>query len=316
MANSVNGREQGAGNTEQGTARERGANIPEWSTWPAPAKLNLFLRIVGRRADGYHLLQTVFRLLEWGDEIRLRVREDDEIVRVAGAQSVSAEDDLAVRAARTLQRVTGTQFGAEIAVTKRIPIGAGLGGGSSDAATVLVALNALWKTGLPRERLAEIGSGLGADVPVFVHGRNAWAEGIGERLTPLELPQRWYLLVVPRVHVSTAELFQAPELTRNAEPATMSGFVSGTIEDNAFEPVVRARFPQVAAALDWLRQFGVARLSGSGGAVFLECEDEARVREIAMRCPAEFTVIVAQGVNVSPLDEAFGRMRMIRKRIE
>lgn len=281
--------------------------MSDWSTWPAPAKLNLFLRIVGRRADGYHLLQTVFRLLDWGDEIRLRTRADGEIVRAAGSGEIPAEDDLSVRAARALQAVSGTRLGAEIAVHKRIPMGAGLGGGSSDAATVLVALNALWKLGLSRVQLAEIGVRLGADVPVFVHGRSAWAEGVGELLTPLELPPRWYVILDPRIHVATAQLFQAPELTRNAAPATIAGFVSEAIRDNGFEPVVRARYAQVASALDWLGQFGMARLSGSGGAVFLECETEAAARGIATRCPAEFTAHVAQGVNVSSLDGALLR---------
>jgi 4-diphosphocytidyl-2-C-methyl-D-erythritol kinase len=280
-----------------------------WSVWPAPVKLNLFLRIVGRRADGYHLLQTVFRLLDWGDEIQLRVREDGAIERVAGSDAINPEKDLAVRAARALQAATGTRRGVEIKVDKRIPAGAGLGGGSSDAATALVALNALWKTGLPRERLAEIGLALGADVPVFVHGRSAWAEGVGEQLTPLELPSRWYVVLDPRVHVPTAELFQAPELTRNAASATITGFTSGAIRDNGFEPVARVRYREVAAALDWLGGFGVARLSGSGGAVFLECDDEASARGIAARCPEEFTAIVARGVNVSPLETALEARR-------
>ena len=278
--------------------------VSAWSAWPAPAKLNLFLRIVGRREDGYHLLQTVFRLLDWGDEIRLRARDDGAIERVGTASGIRAEEDLAVRAARALQRATGTRRGADIEVTKRIPLGAGLGGGSSDAATVLVALNALWDTGLSRAALAEMGLALGADVPVFVHGRSAWAEGVGERLSPLELPPRWYVVLDPRVHVATAELFQAPELTRNAPPATINGFVSGAIADNAFEPVARKRHPQVAAALDWLRGYGEARLSGSGGAVFLECADEMLARHVAAQCPGEFTAQVARGVNVSPLDEA------------
>jgi 4-diphosphocytidyl-2-C-methyl-D-erythritol kinase len=279
----------------------------DWSTWPAPAKLNLFLRIVGRRADGYHLLQTVFRLLDWGDEIRLRVRDDGQIVRVAGSEAIRPEDDLVVRAARALQAATGTRLGAEIAVDKRIPMGAGLGGGSSDAATVLVALNALWQTGLSRVQLADIGVRLGADVPVFVHGHSAWAEGVGEKLVPLELPPRWYVVLDPRVHVGTAGLFQAPELTRNAAPATIAGFTSGAIRDNGFEPVARARYREVAAALDWLGGFGIARLSGSGGAVFLECEDEAGARRIAARCPKEFTAIVARGTNMSPLEVAWAR---------
>lgn len=282
----------------------------EWSTWPAPAKLNLFLRIVGRRADGYHLLQTVFRLLDWGDEIRLRVRDDGAVVRMEGSDSIPAEDDLGVRAARALRAATGTRLGADIAVLKRIPVGAGLGGGSSDAATVLVALNALWETGLSRAQLADIGLELGADVPVFVHGRSAWAEGIGEKLAPLELPPRWYVILDPRVHVSTAELFQAPELTRNAAPATMAGFTSGVIRDNGFEPVARARYREVASALDWLGQFGAARLSGSGGAVFLECEDEASARGVAARCPKELTAIVARGTNMSPLEVALARQNV------
>lgn len=277
-----------------------------WSAWPAPAKLNLFLRIVGRRADGYHRLQTVFRLLDWGDEIRLRVREDGVIARVAGCDAVDPENDLTVRAARALQAATGTRLGAEITVNKRIPVGAGLGGGSSDAATVLVALNSLWETVFSRAQLADIGARLGADVPVFVHGYSAWAEGVGERLTPMELPPRWYVILDPCVHVSTAELFQAPELTRNAAPATMAGFASGAIRDNGFEPVARTRYRQVASALDWLNGFGAARLSGSGGAVFLECEGESVARGIAARCPGEFTAIVARGTNVSPLERALG----------
>ncbi|MER3546714.1 MAG: 4-(cytidine 5'-diphospho)-2-C-methyl-D-erythritol kinase, partial [Rhodanobacteraceae bacterium] len=247
--------------------------------------------------------------LDWGDEIRLRVREDGDLVRVQGPDAIAVEDDLAVRAARALQDATNTKLGADIAIKKRIPLGAGLGGGSSDAATVLVALNVLWKTGLPRARLAVIGLKLGADVPVFVHGRSAWAEGVGEKLTALELPPRWYVILDPRVRVSTAELFQAPELTRNAAPAIINSFVSCEIADNVFEPIARARYPQVAAALDWLGRFGKARLSGSGGAVFLECADEASARKIAMACPHEFTAIVAKGLNVSPLEEALSEMR-------
>lgn len=281
--------------------------VSAWSAWPAPAKLNLFLHIVGRREDGYHLLQTVFRLLDWGDEIRLRVRHDGAIERAGGAYGIGVEQDLCVRAARALQRASGVRQGADIEVTKRIPMGAGLGGGSSDAATVLVALNALWGTRLSRAELAGIGLTLGADVPVFVHGRSAWAEGVGQHLVPLDLPPRWYAVLDPGVHVATAELFQAPELTRNAPPATINGFVSGAIADNAFEPVARRRHPQVAAALDWLRGYGEARLSGSGGAVFLECADAARAHQVAAKCPGEFTAWVARGVNVSPLDETLAQ---------
>lgn len=275
-----------------------------WSTWPAPAKLNLFLRITARRADGYHDLQTVFRLLNWGDQIRLRVRDDGAIVRNSSHSNIVAEDDLSVSAARALQHATGTRLGVDMEITKRIPVGAGLGGGSSDAATVLVALNALWNTCCSRAQLAEIGLKLGADVPVFVHGRSAWAEGVGEKLTPLALPPRWYVVLDSHAHVSTADLFQAPELTRNAAPATMADFASGAMTDNVFEPVVGTRYREVAAALDWLKSFGAPRLSGSGGAVFLETASEIEAREVATRCPREFTAHVARGVDVSPLESA------------
>ncbi|GAP66698.1 4-diphosphocytidyl-2-C-methyl-D-erythritolkinase [Mizugakiibacter sediminis] len=280
-----------------------------WSAWPAPAKLNLFLRIVGRRADGYHELQTVFRLLDWGDTLRLRVRADGRIERHDALPGVPAEADLCLRAAHLLKEVAGSARGADIALDKRIPMGGGLGGGSSDAATVLVALNELWGTGLGEDALAALGLRLGADVPVFVRGRSAWAEGVGERLTPLELPPRAYVVLDPGVQVPTGPLFQAPELTRNAAPATISRFLSGAATENAFEPVVRARYPRVAAALDWLGGFGPARLSGSGGCVFLETGTRAEAEAVARRCPAEFAAWVAGGVDVSPLIAAVATFR-------
>ncbi|HVB83659.1 MAG TPA: 4-(cytidine 5'-diphospho)-2-C-methyl-D-erythritol kinase [Rhodanobacteraceae bacterium] len=278
-----------------------------WTLWPAPAKLNLFLHIVGRRADGYHRLQTVFRLLDWGDSVRLRVRDDAVIVRSAGAEGIAADDDLAVRAARALKAATGCALGAEIAVDKRIPVGAGLGGGSSDAATVLVALNRLWGCGLDDDALAALGLQLGADVPVFVRGRNAWAEGIGEVLTPITLPPRWYVLLDPAIHVATAPLFQAPELTRNAAEETIRRFLDGMVTGNAFEPIVRVRHPAVATALDWLGGFGLARLSGSGGSVFLETRSHAEAADIAGRCPAQYTARVARGAEISSLTLAAAR---------
>jgi 4-diphosphocytidyl-2-C-methyl-D-erythritol kinase len=275
-----------------------------WTAWPAPAKLNLFLHIVGRRADGYHLLQTVFQLLDWGDTIRLRVREDGVIARVAGLENVAAEDDLVVRAARALQAATGCKLGADIAVDKRIPTGAGLGGGSSDAATLLVALNVLWNTRLSEGALAEIGRDLGADVPVFVRGRSAWAEGVGDELTPVDLPARWFVVVDPGVAVPTRELFQAPELTRDTAETTISRFLAGMETANAFAPVARARFPQVAAALDWLGRFSTARLSGSGGCGFIAVESQRDAENIARQCPPHFRAWTARGVNRSPLHEA------------
>jgi 4-diphosphocytidyl-2-C-methyl-D-erythritol kinase len=281
----------------------------EWTVWPAPAKLNLFLRITGRRADGYHELQTVFRLLDWGDEVRLRVREDGAVMRVRGASGVAQQDDLAVRAAQLLRRHAGCAPGVDIDVRKRIPMGAGLGGGSSDAATVLVALNWLWGLELDEDALAGLGRQLGADVPVFVRGRSAWAEGIGDEISPLRLPRRHYVVLDPREPVPTAALFQAPELTRNAPRATISSFVSGETTENTFLPAVRARHPRVAEALDWLGNFGDARLSGSGGCVFLELRSLARARAVADRCPARFEAHVASGMDVSLLQEALARHR-------
>ena len=272
-----------------------------WSAWPAPAKLNLFLRIVGRREDGYHLLQTVFQLLDWGDTVRLRVREDGCIERSAGLAGVPPEQDLAVRAARLLQQRTGCRMGVEIAVDKRIPAGGGLGGGSSDAASVLVALNRLWSTGLPLAELAALGLELGADVPVFVHGRSAWAEGVGERLQPMDLPPASYVIVDPGVQVSTQAFFQSPELTRNAAPARISSFLAGSVTDNAFAPLARSRHPEIAQAMDWLGQYGTARLSGSGACVFAQVPSRQAGADIVARCPQPFRAFVADGVNVSPL---------------
>ena len=281
----------------------------EWTAWPAPAKLNLFLQVTGRRADGYHELQTVFRLLDWGDEVRLRVRGDGQLRRLRGASGVIEQEDLVMRAARLLQQHADSTMGADIDVVKRIPMGGGLGGGSSDAATVLVALNHLWELGLDEDALATLGRRLGADVPVFVRGRSAWAEGVGEQLSPMRLPPRHYVVVDPQEPVSTGALFQAPELTRNAPRATISSFASGETTGNAFQPVVRARYRRVAEALDWLGGFGEARLTGSGGCVFLELRSLARAHAVADRCPAAFNAYVASGAYVSPLHDRLARQR-------
>ncbi len=277
-----------------------------WSEWPAPAKLNLFLRIVGRRADGYHNLQTAFQLLDWGDSVRLRIRSDGAIRRVASDENVrdygvAEADDLAVRAAALLQSESGCALGCELAIIKRIPLGGGFGGGSSDAATVLVALDALWKTGLGSERLAALGLKLGADVPVFVHGQNGWAEGVGERLTSLALPPRWYLIVDPGVHVPTAELFQTSDLTRDAAPVTMHRFASASALGNVFEPVLRRREPKIAAALDALARFGSACVTGSGSGCFVAF-DSAEHAEIARAAlPKHWKTWIAAGASRSPL---------------
>ncbi len=277
----------------------------DWSAWPAPAKLNLFLRIVGRRADGYHRLQTVFRLLEWGDTVRLRVRDDGRIVRHGqGAPGVAEQDDLAVRAAILLQKEANCAQGADIIVKKRIPTGAGLGGGSSDAGTVLVALNRLWDLDWTLPQLAELGLQLGADVPVFVLGENAWAEGVGEILTPVGLPPAWYLLVDPGVHAATAELFQASELTRDSPPATISDFVSGAPLGNAFEPVLRRREPAVEAAFAALARIGEPRLTGSGSGCFVEFVDRVAAEAGLAALPPDLHGWIAQGASRSPLHEA------------
>ncbi|MBA2238324.1 MAG: 4-(cytidine 5'-diphospho)-2-C-methyl-D-erythritol kinase [Lysobacter sp.] len=276
-----------------------------WTTWPAPAKLNLFLRITGRRADGFHLLQTVFRLLDWGDTISLRVRPDAQIRRHgASAPGVEEADDLAVRAALLLQSSTKTESGADIAVEKRIPSGGGFGGGSSDAATVLVALDALWGTALGPCRLAELALRLGADVPVFVHGHNAWAEGVGERLTPVALPPAWYVLADPGVPSPTAALFGAAELTRDAAPATMLDFVSGVPLGNAFEPVLRGREPAVEAVFAALSTIGSAHLTGSGSGCFVEFATRESAEAGLAALPAGIDAWLAAGAARSPLQLA------------
>jgi 4-diphosphocytidyl-2-C-methyl-D-erythritol kinase len=289
-----------------------------WTRWPAPAKLNLFLRIVGRRTDGYHELQSVFRLLDWSDGICLRVRRDDRIQRLGeGAPGVRDSDDLAIRAAKLLQTATNCAQGTDIVVEKRIPAGAGLGGGSSDAATVLVALDALWGLGLGRDRLAELGLRLGADVPVFVHGRNAWAEGVGEQLTPLELPQAWYLLLDPGVHIATADLFQAPELTRDSPPVKIADFVSdafgqGAGLGNAFEPVLRRREPAVDAVFAALHGIGALagrrpRLTGTGSGVFVEFATREAAEAARVALPSGLRAWIARGAERSPLLDALER---------
>jgi len=275
--------------------------------WPAPAKLNLMLHVVGRRSDGYHELQTVFQLIDLRDAIDITVREDGEISRPSGPAGVAENDDLVVRAARALKEATGTPLGAYIAVLKRIPMGGGLGGGSSDAATTLVALNQMWGLGLTLQTIAKIGATLGADVPVFVHGHSAWAEGVGEKLTPVRLgADSWYLVIFPGVSVPTAAVFQAAELTRNSPPTTMRGFLE-TGGRNDCEAVVRARFPAVAEALDWLARHGAAQLTGTGSCVFAKFSRVEDAERVAARVPDEWRAWVARGLDSSPLLEELAR---------
>ncbi|OYV76158.1 MAG: 4-(cytidine 5'-diphospho)-2-C-methyl-D-erythritol kinase [Chromatiales bacterium 21-64-14] len=271
--------------------------------WPAPAKLNLLLRVVGRRTDGYHRLQTVFQFLDRCDQLRFTPRPDAAVRRNGGPAGVPEDQDLTVRAARRLQEATGCRRGVEIHLDKRLPLGGGLGGGSSDAATTLVALNRIWGLGLGVEHLAELGLGLGADVPVFVRGHAAWGEGVGEQLTPLELETPWYLVLVPAVLVSTREVFQAPELTRNSVPITITDFLAGTTTNDC-EPVVRARYPEVDQALAWLSRHGAARLTGTGACVFAGYPVRSHAEAVMAALPAGWNGFVARGLNRSPLLDA------------
>jgi 4-diphosphocytidyl-2-C-methyl-D-erythritol kinase len=268
--------------------------------YPAPAKLNLFLHVVGRRPDGYHLLQTAFRLIELCDWLRFTPREDGEIRLARAIPGIAEDDDLAVRAARLLRTRGDSRLGVEIDIEKNIPIGGGLGGGSSDCATTLAVLNRIWGLGLSQEQLAEMGLTLGADVPFFLFGRNAFAEGIGERLTPLDLPSAWYVVLVPPIGVSTRAIFSSPELTRNSKTIKISGFSAG-FGGNDLEPVVCRRHAEVAAHLGWLRQFGDARMSGSGACVFVEFATEREARSVLSRMPADMRGFVVRGLDRQPL---------------
>ncbi|WP_455384792.1 4-(cytidine 5'-diphospho)-2-C-methyl-D-erythritol kinase [Acidihalobacter prosperus] len=269
--------------------------------WPAPAKLNLFLHIVGRRPDGYHLLQTVFQFLDRGDALRFESVPGDGVRRADGPSQVPEDEDLCVRAARRLQQAAGLREGVRIHLDKRLPMGGGLGGGSSDAATTLVALNRLWRAGLSEDDLASLGLELGADVPVFVRGRAAWAEGVGECLQPIDtLPEPWYAVLCPPVHVATAELFADPKLTRDCPPLKIRAFLSGQ-GGNVFEPVVRERYPTVGEAIDFLGRFAPARLTGTGACVFAAFPDADTARRVVALAPPAWSGFVARGINRSPL---------------
>jgi 4-diphosphocytidyl-2-C-methyl-D-erythritol kinase len=277
-----------------------GEPLGSGAPWPAPAKLNLCLHIVGRRADGYHLLQTAMQILDLSDELRFFRRPAGIIERIAGPAEIPADADLATRAAKLLAAHVAPDCGVGIAVAKRIAVQGGMGGGSSDAATVLVALNRLWRAGLSVDALAQLGLQLGADVPLFVRGRSAWAEGVGEQLTPIELPETLYYVIKPQVAVSTAEIFQAAELTRNSPITTIRAFLAGGGRNDCTS-TVRGRYPQIAEALDWLGNFSDARLTGTGACVFAAMPDVAAAQAINARLPAHWTGYVARGRNRSAL---------------
>ena len=263
----------------------------------SPAKLNLFLHITGRRPDGYHDLQTLFQLLDWGDRMQFTPNHAGRISLDGPDLGIPPQDNLIYRAARLLQR---DDLGVHISLQKRIPAGGGLGGGSSNAATTLLALNRLWELGFSRHRLQQMGAGLGADVPVFVGGQTAWAEGVGEILTPMELPRDWFLILVPDCHVSTGEIFSHRELTRNTAPIKIAAFFEGASRNDCQE-LVRRLYPPVDKALFFLEKFGEARLTGTGACVFARFGTRAEAEVIQQQVPQQWTSILAQGVNESPV---------------
>lgn len=275
--------------------------------YPAPGKLNLFLHVLARRDDGYHLLQTAFRLIERADRVGIAVRGDGLIRRVDVTEGVAPQSDLCLRAAHLLRQCASDRIGpasaalgVDIGLEKHLPIGGGLGGGSSDAATVLLVLNRLWELGLPRETLMRAGLRLGADVPVFVGGLNALGEGVGEHLSPLDLPPAWYLVLVPQVSVSTKEIFSSAALTRNTKPLKMLPFLPG-IGKNDLQPVATALYPAIAAHLEWLVQYGDARMTGSGACVFAEFGTEAEARAVEAKLPGDMRGFVSRGLDRHPL---------------
>ncbi len=270
------------------------------SGWPAPAKLNLMLHITGRREDGYHLLQTVFQFVDYSDELSFEVTQSGAIHQLTPIAGVDAQDDLIIRAARLLQQRSGCSQGAAISIEKRLPMGGGLGGGSSDAATTLVALNHLWGVGMPVDELAALGGELGADVPVFVYGNTAWAEGVGDILQQIELPQPWYLVVKPPLEIATAKLFSDQELKRDCSAITIADFIVGD-RLNVFTAVVKKRYPAVTKMMKLLEKFGEVRLTGTGACLFLSFERQQQATETAQQIPQQWDYFVAQGLNRSPL---------------
>jgi 4-diphosphocytidyl-2-C-methyl-D-erythritol kinase len=267
---------------------------------PAPAKLNLFLHITGRRADGYHLLQTLFRFIDLSDTLHFTLRDDGEVRRSNVIEGVPEEQDLCVRAARLLQKETGCTLGVNILVEKRIPMGGGLGGGSSDAATTLIALNRLWSLGLTRERLMLLGLQLGADVPVFVFGENAFAEGVGEKLQAYELPPAWYVVLFPPVHVPTAKIFSHPELTRDSVSIIIRALSLQQCR-NDMQPVVCSLYPVVASYLEALGKYGKAMMTGSGACVFAGFETREEADAVLQQLPQEMQGVAVQGLMKHPL---------------
>jgi 4-diphosphocytidyl-2-C-methyl-D-erythritol kinase len=270
--------------------------------WRAPGKLNLFLHIVGQRADGYHLLQSIFQLIDYHDVLYLNVRADGKIHHHNPLPGVPAEQDLTVRAAKALQKISLTPLGVDIQIEKRLPMGGGFGGGSSNAATMLLALNQLWQLDYSRETLQKIGLTLGADVPFFIFGQNAWVEGIGEVLQPISLPEQYFVILKPPVSVSTADIYRAPDLTRNTKSIRMRDFEMAQTK-NDFEPIVSKQYPEIAAAIQWLNQFSPARMTGSGSGIFACFATQNEANAVISQAPECMTGFVTRSIKQHPLYE-------------
>lgn len=273
---------------------------PVTQIWPAPAKLNLFLHITGQREDGYHLLQSVIQFIDLCDQLQFTARKDSDIRRENSNSDILQDNDLSIRAAKLLQKTCAIKQGINIKLNKVIPMGAGLGGGSSNAATTLLALNQIWKCGLKLNELEKLGTLLGADVPVFIRGVASWVEGIGELLKPIKLSEPWHVVVFPNVHVDTKQMFADPDLTRNCTPIKIHDFTQQRTR-NVFEPIARRQQPEVERAFQWLDQYFPARLTGSGSALFTACASQQQAEEIAASCPQEWIAYAAKGLNRSPV---------------
>ena len=275
-------------------------------TLPSPAKLNLFLHITGRRDNGYHELQTIFQLLDYGDNLTFKSNSSGKITISPQIEGVAAENNLIVRATKLLQAEVGCSSGCDIFLEKKIPMGAGLGGGSSNAATALVGLNYLWQCGLEPDALAQLGTALGADVPVFVHGNSAFAGGIGELLTPLDIPEQWYLVITPDVHISTAEIFSNPQLTRNSPPIKIRA-LSGEQYRNDCQSVVEKLYPAVKEVLDWARDYSNPLMTGTGASVFCSFDSQTKAKKALNLVPKQWNAFIARGENRSSLHQQLGK---------
>ncbi len=284
--------------------------IVEKTHWPSPAKLNLFLYITGQRANGYHDLQTLFQFVDYGDELTIQANTSGEIELAPALPGVALQDNLIWKAANALKAHSGCPLGASIEVNKVLPMGGGIGGGSSNAATVLVALNYLWQLNLPFEQLAEIGLQLGADVPVFVHGHAAFAEGVGEKLQPVEVEEKWYLVVRPNVSISTADIFTHPNLTRNSPKRALATLLDDPYENDC-EKIVRMLYPEVDKQLSWLLQYAPSRLTGTGSCVFAEFSSKNDALSVLKKLPDTASAFVAKGKNASPLHETLTKYQLV-----